>query len=163
MWKIFSERSSTGSTKLLRNPSANMPRTANISGVINADVTEKLFKIQYDLIFKNKIPIAEIIIAPAPTADLTVEYWGLLPFSRGSIHINSTNATLPAYINPNYFMLDYDVQQQVVTGKMARAFTNTAPFSELVTGEVTPGLSKLSRNASDADWAQWLKSACKPP
>ncbi|EOA85453.1 uncharacterized protein SETTUDRAFT_32654 [Exserohilum turcica Et28A] len=133
-------------------------RTANASGVISADVTEKLFKIQYDLIFKNKIPIAEIIIAPAPTADLTIEYWGLLPFSRGSIHINSSNATLPAHINPNYFMLDYDVQQQVVAGKMARAFTNTAPFSNLVTGEVTPGLNKLSRNASDADWAQWLKS-----
>jgi choline dehydrogenase-like flavoprotein len=136
-------------------------KTANASGVISADVTEKLFKMQYDLIFTNKIPIGEIIIAPAPTGGLTVEYWGLLPFSRGCIHINSSNASVPAHINPNYFMLDYDIQQQVVTAKMAREFTNTAPFSDLVTGEVTPGLSTVSRNASDADWAKWIKSTCK--
>jgi hypothetical protein len=71
--------------------------------------------------------------------------------------------TYVAHINPNYFMLDYDVQQQVGTAKLARSFTNTAPFSDLLTGEVTPGLSKVSRNASDADWAQWLKSSCKSP
>lgn len=136
-------------------------KTANASGVISPDVTEKLFNMQYDLIFKHKIPIAEIIVSPAATADLTIEYWGLLPFSRGSIHINSSNASMPAHINPNYFMLDYDVQQQAVAAKMAREFTNTDPFADLITGEVLPGLSTVSRNASNAEWAEWLKTTCK--
>lgn len=135
-------------------------KTANASGVIDVEVTEKLFNIQYDLIFKHKIPISEIIVSPAPTKDLTVEYWGLLPFSRGSIHVDSSNNSLSANINPRYFMLDYDVQQQTATAKMARQFTNTAPFSNLVVGEATPGLNQVSTNASDDQWAKWLLSTC---
>jgi hypothetical protein len=136
-------------------------RTANASGIVNRAVTEKLFRMQYDLIFKNKIPISEIIVSPAATGPVTIEYWGLLPFSRGSIHINSSNASAPAHINPNYFMLDYDIHQQIATAKMARKFTNTAPFSEALSGEVTPGLDTVPANASDADWEKWLKSTCK--
>jgi choline dehydrogenase-like flavoprotein len=136
-------------------------RTANVSGIVDRAVTEKLFRMQYDLIFKNRIPISEIIVSPAATGPITVEYWGLLPFSRGSIHIDSSNASAPAQINPNYFMLDYDIHQQIATAKMARKFANTAPFSEALSGEVTPGLDILPANASDADWEKWLKSTCK--
>ncbi|CAN9401760.1 unnamed protein product [Alternaria alternata] len=133
-------------------------RTANASGIIDSSVTEKLFRIQYDLIFKNKIPISEIIVSPAATGPITIEYWGLLPFSRGSIHINSINASAPANINPNYFMLDYDIRQQIATAKMARKFANTAPFSNAFSSETTPGLDVVPTNASDAVWEKWLKS-----
>jgi choline dehydrogenase-like flavoprotein len=102
-------------------------RTANASGIIDRAVTEKLFRMQYDLIFKNKIPISEIIVSPAAAGPVTVEYWGLLPFSRGSIHINSSNASAPASINPNYFMLDYDIHQQIATAKMARKLPTQRP------------------------------------
>jgi choline dehydrogenase-like flavoprotein len=133
-------------------------KTAKASGIIDSSVTEKLFRMQYDLIFKNKIPISELIISPAATGPITVEYWGLLPFSRGSIHINSPNASAPATINPNYFMLDYDINQQIATAKMARKFANTAPFSSALSGETTPGLDVVPTNASDAVWGEWLKS-----
>ncbi|CAN9254114.1 unnamed protein product [Alternaria alternata] len=133
-------------------------RTANASGIIDSSVTEKLFRIQYDLIFKNKIPVSEIIVSPAATGPITIEYWGLLPFSRGSIHINSTNASAPANINPNYFMLDYDIRQQIATAKMARKFANTAPFANALSSETTPGLDVVPTNASDAVWEKWLKS-----
>jgi choline dehydrogenase-like flavoprotein len=136
-------------------------KTANASGIIDRAVTEKLFRMQYDLIFKNRLPISEIIVSPSATGPITIEYWGLLPFSRGSIHINSSNASASASINPNYFMLDYDMHQQIATAKMARKFANTAPFSEALSGEVTPGLDTVPANASDADWEKWLKSACK--
>jgi len=138
-------------------------RTANVSGIIDSSVTEKLFRIQYDLIFKNKIPISEIIVSPAATGPVTIEYWGLLPFSRGSIHIDSTNASAAANINPNYFMLDYDIRQQIATAKMARKFANTAPFSKALSSETTPGLDVVPANASDAVWEKWLKSTCKFP
>lgn len=135
--------------------------TANASGVIDRSVTERFFRSQYDLIFKNKLPISEIIVTPSSTGSVTVEYWGLLPFSRGTIHINSDNASAQASINPNYFMLDYDVHQQIATAKMARRFANTAPFSMSITEETTPGLSVVPSNASDDDWEKWLKSTCK--
>lgn len=136
-------------------------KTAKASGVIDRNVTERLFRMQYDLIFKNKIPVSEIIVSPAATGPITIEYWGLLPFSRGSVHINSSNASAPAAINPNYFMLDYDIHQQIATAKMARKVANTAPFSEALSGETTPGLNLLPANASDAEWEKWLKSTCE--
>ncbi|CAI6339605.1 unnamed protein product [Periconia digitata] len=156
---VFGSDLSSFNASIARSIRNYAERTANASGTISVSATEKFFQMQYDLIFKNKIPISEIIIAPAAaTKSLTVEYWGLLPFSRGSIHINSSNASAPATIDPNYFMLDYDIQQQLRTGRMARAVANTAPFSDLVVDEVTPGLSTVSANASDAEWAEWLKS-----
>ncbi|KAF2993753.1 hypothetical protein E8E13_001250 [Curvularia kusanoi] len=132
--------------------------TANASGVIDRSVTERFFRTQYDLIFKNKLPISEIIVTPSASGPVTVEYWGLLPFSRGSIHINSANASAPASINPNYFMLDYDIHQQIATAKMARKFANTAPFSKEISGETTPGLNAVPADASNDDWEKWLKS-----
>lgn len=158
---VFAEDLPSFNASIAKSIKRYAEMTANASGIVDRSVTEKLFRMQYDLIFKNKIPISEIIVSPAATGPITVEYWGLLPFSRGSIHINSTNASAPAHINPNYFMLDYDIHQQIATARKAREFANTAPFNESLSGEVTPGLNTVPANASDADWAKWLKSTCK--
>ena len=48
-------------------------RTANASSIIDRNVTSRLFRIQYDLIFKNKIPISEIIVSTAATGPITIE------------------------------------------------------------------------------------------
>lgn len=112
-----------------------------------------MFKLQHELIFKNEISIAEILLEPSATGTIAVEYWGLLPFSRGNIHITSSNASAAASINPNYFLIDYDVQQAVGASRMGRKLANTAPLSGFVTEEVKPGLS----TQTDAEWAAWLK------
>ena len=158
---VFEETLASFNASIANSIKQYAERTATASGIVDRSVTEQLFRIQYDLIFRNKLPISEIIVAPSATGSVTIEYWGLLPFSRGSIHINSSNASAPANINPNYFMLDYDIHQQVATAKMARKVANTAPFSRSLTGEVTPGLHEVPVNASDADWVKWLKSTCK--
>lgn len=132
-------------------------KVANFSGVVSANVTEKLFKMQYNLIFENELPISEIIVTPS-AGSTSVEFWGLLPFSRGNIHINTANASAPATINPNYFMLDYDIQQQTATAKMGRKVANTKPLASEIQGETTPGTSLVPENATDDMWADWLKS-----
>ncbi|CCD43600.1 god1, glucose oxidase, partial sequence [Botrytis cinerea T4] len=48
--------------------------------------------------------MAEILIIPSATS-FSSEYWALLPFARGSIHITSSVAGEPAAINPNYYIL----------------------------------------------------------
>ncbi|KAL5113178.1 hypothetical protein ACEQ8H_008956 [Pleosporales sp. CAS-2024a] len=140
---VFGNSTASFNTSIADSIADYASRTANASGIIDRNVTEKLFRMQYGLIFEKKISISEIIVAPAATGPITIEYWG--PFALFAI-------------NPNYFMLDYDVQQQIATAKMARRFANTAPFSDALAGEVSPGLKTLPANASDADWAKWLKS-----
>ncbi|KAJ4985090.1 glucose oxidase, partial [Stagonosporopsis vannaccii] len=91
-------------------------KTANASGTINQSMTEKMFRMQHDLILKNKILISKIIVSHSATGPIT----------------------------------------QIATAKMARNFANTTPFSEALSGEVTPGLDTVPDNASDAYWENWL-------
>jgi choline dehydrogenase-like flavoprotein len=133
-------------------------KTAEASGdILNAETLEKLFRIQHEMIFKDKAVISEVIVNAPNSGSAILEYWGLMPFSRGSIHIQSANASAPAAINPNYFMSDWDMMQQIGTAKMSRAVANAAPFKNLLTGETLPGLAEVSADAPDSEWATWLK------
>lgn len=130
------------------------------NNVLNQTVTEKLFKIQHELIFNDQIPISEILISPGKQ-EMGFSYWGLLPFSRGNVHIGSNDATAPAVINPNYFMLDYDVKQQIGTAKAVRKMAGSDALCDVVTGETSPGLAGVPLNASDAEWEKSIKASCE--
>ena len=127
------------------------------NGTLSAETLLKLFNIQHKLIFDSKAVISEVIVNAPSTGTATVEYWGLMPFSRGSIHIQSANASVPAAINPNYFMLDYDLKQQIGTARAARKVATSAPLSHLLPSETLPGLDVVPENATDEQWARWLK------
>ncbi|KAK6000982.1 hypothetical protein QM012_003065 [Aureobasidium pullulans] len=127
------------------------------NGVLDQKVMEKLFMIHYDLIFKDQIPISEILVTPGQDR-MDFSYWGLLPFSRGSIHIQSNDSTTPAAINPNYFQLDYDLKQQIGTAKTVRKLAGSDALCEVVTGELSPGLQSVPLNASDDVWAKAVKA-----
>lgn len=134
-------------------------KTAAASGgVVSQQTLEKLFEIQHQLIFGDKVAISEVIVNAPASSSSTIEYWGLMPFSRGSIHIQSANASHPAAINPNFFMLDYDVQQQVGTARMARNVATSSPLSNTLTSETLPGLDLVPEAATSDQWARWLKS-----
>lgn len=128
-------------------------------GVLSKDALMKLFNIQHKLIFEEKAVISEVIVNAPSKGSAGVEYWGLMPFSRGSIHIQSVDCSTPAAINPNYFMLDYDVQQQILTARAARKVAMSSPLSHLLPSETLPGLKLVPENATDDQWAHWLKSA----
>ncbi|KAF7186595.1 Glucose oxidase [Pseudocercospora fuligena] len=125
--------------------------------IVSQTVIEELLDIQHKIIFDEKAVISEVIVNAPSSGSASLEYWGLIPFSRGSIHIQSANASAPAVINPNYFMLDWDVKQQVGTAEVARAVANTSPFKDLLGEETTPGLATVPANASETIWADWLK------
>ncbi|KAE9965739.1 hypothetical protein BLS_007428 [Venturia inaequalis] len=126
-------------------------------GTVDTATLIKLFTIQHDLIFKENVTIAEVIVSAPSGGSGAVSYWGLMPFSRGNIHIKSNNASVPASINPNYFMLDYDIAQQVGTAQMARKVATTAPLSNIFTAETAPGLSTVPAGDSGKAWGDWLK------
>lgn len=129
-------------------------------GAMSASDLERLFQIQYDLIFKQGMPIAEIMTSASTAGTLLAGYWGLLPFARGSVHIASANPLVQPVINPNYFMFDWDVQQQVSIGKFVRKLHHTSPLSSIIQTETDPGTA-VPEGASDSVWAAWLKKTCK--
>ncbi|KAF7169683.1 hypothetical protein CNMCM6106_004523 [Aspergillus hiratsukae] len=95
-----------------------------------------------EIIFDNPTPIAEVLVTPKGTNFYT-EYWGLLPFACGNVHIASTDPLQQPTIDPNYMMLGWDMQQQISSGKFIRKLFNTASMSEHTPGESTPGYTTL--------------------
>ncbi|KAK8209253.1 putative glucose oxidase [Phyllosticta capitalensis] len=128
----------------------------SVDNVISTELVSSAFDVQYDLIFKHKVPLAEVLVTPSDTS-FTVEFWSLLPFSRGNIHITSANSS-SAKINPNYFQLDWDATEQVGTAKLIREFFQTAPLNQYFAGETSPGYDVIPKNATDSQWADWIKS-----
>ncbi|KAI6872128.1 GMC oxidoreductase [Hortaea werneckii] len=156
---VYGNKTSNLSASIKQSIPEYARKIAQSSGnVLSAQTLERLFSIQHDIIFKEKAVILEVIVNAPSSGNSLLEYWGLMPFSRGNIHIQSANASAPAAINPNYFMLEWDMMQQVGTAKMARAVANTSPFKDLLTGETLPGLVAVPANASDNEWAAWLKT-----
>ncbi|KAL2834369.1 hypothetical protein BDW59DRAFT_46795 [Aspergillus cavernicola] len=118
-------------------------------------------KLQYDLIFKSQVPYTEIVFAPSGQS-FAAEYWPLLPFSRGNVHIQSANTSQLPAINPNYFMFEQDATAQVDVAKYIRKAFGTAPLSGIVGDEVSPGVDLLPRNSSDSTWNNWVLANYRP-
>ncbi|KAB8277096.1 hypothetical protein BDV30DRAFT_245470 [Aspergillus minisclerotigenes] len=135
---------------------AKIVASASNGAVKEANLVEA-FERQYDLIFNSQVPYAEVVFAPSGKS-FSVEYWPLLPFSRGSVHIQSANASdLPA-INPNYFMFGQDAEAQITVAQYIRKALGTAPLSGLVGDEVSPGLDVLPASASSSTWTKWVEA-----
>ncbi len=130
------------------------------NGVVKASDLMTAFKLQYDLVFKSQVPYAEIVFSPSGQS-FAAEFWPLLPFSRGNVHIKSANASQIPAINPNYFMFGQDAEAQVVVAQYIRKAFGTAPLSGIVGEEVSPGLDALPEAASNSTWHKWVNANCK--
>lgn len=129
------------------------------NNVTKASDLEHFFKIQWSLIFESKIPVAEVLVEP--TGDVfDTEYWSLVPFARGNIHITSADPMEAARIDPKYFMLGFDFQPQVQVSRFIRHLYSTQPLANQVGTEISPSLDTVATNAKDEAWSGFIKSSC---
>jgi choline dehydrogenase len=132
---------------------------------ISASSLTALFKIQYALL-KASVPDAEVLLESSatigigPSPLLVAAFWLLMPFSRGSVHINSATPGAYPSIDPKFFLVDYDLQVQIAIAKWTRKFFATAPMASIVLAEVSPGFANVPANATDAQWEGFIKSTC---
>lgn len=99
--------------------------------------------------------------------NLSCEFWGTMPFARGSVHINSslssstaaTHAAAPLPLaDPAYWMFDYDTSLQVAASRYVRnLYLHTPPLRDLVASEGYPGAAAVPEDAGDEVWARWSK------
>lgn len=127
--------------------------------VVSAESLEYLFKIQHDLIFKQDVPFFEVLTTGSQETLLSA-FWELLPFSRGSVHIGSSDPAQYPVINPNFFLVDWDLVPQAKLAQVVRKFWSTEPMSQLVESETTPG-PEVPEGADDEEWKQWVQGTCK--
>ena len=114
--------------------------------------------VQHDLLFKKKASAAEVLISSAGTRLLAVAI-ASLPFSRGSVHLRSTDLAdvNRPMIDPRFLQIDFDREWTVRAAKFANEFWSAAPAKQLVTGSA----AMLPLNASDEQWAAYVAASCK--
>lgn len=148
---IFGNRTAAVAADVKKQLASYASDASKVSnGVISEEAIAQFFEIQYDLIFKDLVPLAEILIYPTDTA-FSAEFWSLLPFSRGNIHIGDATAA-SAKINPNYYQATWDMTEQVGTAKYIRQLFNTAPLKSLLANETEPGAAV----ATDEQLSEWI-------
>lgn len=130
------------------------------NGAINASQLENIFRIQHDLIFKRNITVAETLTSASANV-LYSAFWLLLPFSRGSVHLKSTEDIDDPAIDPEYFLIDFDLTVQTAIGRLSQELWYTAPVNDLVISNLAPGDATLPRNATDDQWAAFIASTRK--
>jgi choline dehydrogenase-like flavoprotein len=164
VYDVFGHEAASVAKQIRANLKQYAADTAKANGnIMKASDLERLFEVQYDLIFKGRVPIAEVLSYPGGAKSVSVEFWALLPFARGSVHIGSSNPLQFPVINPNYFMLDWDAKSYVAVAKYIRRAFETYPLSSIVK-ESTPGYGALPRNASEQSWKEWVfDHNCKFP
>lgn len=173
----FSASYDGGENPFVAYPSASSIFGSNVSAVA-ADVKSKLqlyaektaaangnvtspadllgfFELQYDLLYERQLPFAEILIY-VDSGVWNAQMWSIRPFSRGSVHIGSASSTEGAVINPNFFLLDIDLVQQVGTAKFVREIFSTAPFSSHVAVETAPSVETVPVGADEDGWKGWI-------
>ncbi|KAG6907077.1 hypothetical protein DXG01_010649 [Tephrocybe rancida] len=121
---------------------------------------EKILRTQAESIVKFKAPVIEysFVTSFAPLA-IGVSYWNLIPQWRGTVHVKSSDPTVPPEIDPRFYTGgDLDIFLKGNASRLARKIFNTHPLKELVTGELLPGLATVPENASDAQWQNFVKT-----
>lgn len=159
-YDVFGEDGQEVAQSVISNLTDYAAATSKVSnGVMKQNDLATIFQTQYDLLFSDEVPMVEILFIPTHSPALITEFWTLLPFSRGNVHIASADPGDQPVINPNYFMLDWDLQAHIAVMKFIRRMYQTAPLQDMIMLEKSPGHA-ISQNATDAEWAAYAKQNC---
>lgn len=88
---------------------------------------------------------------------LFAQFWTSLPFSLGSVHLASTEKINDPVITPNLLSTDFDIAMLAAVGRLSHKAYSTPPLSDLIAANTSPGYSTLPLDASDEQWAAYLK------
>ena len=136
--------------------------TASGPGALNLNAIKKLLYIQHDLLFNHNVTAAEVITVVA-TGIFASNFWILMPFSRGSVHLGSADKIDEPLYDPRLFLADFDYTATVGIAKLAQKYWLSKPINDYVTGEfpMPPGSEPIPDDATDAQWETFLRGPAR--
>ena len=81
---------------------------------------------------------------PDPFSAFLLSFNACRPTSRGALEIRSPDPFVHPLIQPNYLDTDHDVAEALAGMRLLRRLATTAPLSDIITGEITPGAGLTS-------------------
>ncbi|KAI3317922.1 GMC oxidoreductase [Xylariaceae sp. AK1471] len=130
-----------------------------LNGDVSPEALETRFRVQHDVIFTKNASVTEFEFF-AFGSIVGIVFSPTLPFSWGSVHLDSPGAINNPAIDANFLSIDFDMQTAMSAGRLARKIWSTEPLSPLKRAFLVPGDSVLPENATDKEWTEYLTSSC---
>ncbi|KAK0203298.1 glucose oxidase [Desarmillaria ectypa] len=162
IYQVFGNKAAASVSKI--QSSLSSWASSQASSALSADALEQIYSIQADLIINKNAPIVELFYDTGYPAcsDLGILQWQLLPFSRGTVRILTTDPFTHPTINVNYFSIGWDLDVQVASARLSRTILSSPPLSKLSVRECQPGIGLVPDNAdrgSEEDWRAWITNS----
>uniref|UniRef100_A0A0W0GBF1 Glucose-methanol-choline oxidoreductase C-terminal domain-containing protein n=1 Tax=Moniliophthora roreri TaxID=221103 RepID=A0A0W0GBF1_MONRR len=145
---------------------SNLANWANsqAGSALSSSALQQIYQVQANLIINNNAPVAELFYNTGWPDVVSLNIWQLLPFSRGTVKITSTNPFQKPQIRVNYFSVDWDMDVQIAASRLSRRIFTSPPLSSLSNGETVPGgqVPDGSDRGSDANWRNWINNNFSP-
>ncbi|ESK93768.1 glucose oxidase [Moniliophthora roreri MCA 2997] len=141
---------------------SNLANWANsqAGSALSSSALQQIYQVQANLIINNNAPVAELFYNTGWPDVVSLNIWQLLPFSRGTVKITSTNPFQKPQIRVNYFSVDWDMDVQIAASRLSRRiFTTLCLMVKQVPGGQVPDGSD---RGSDANWRNWINNNFSP-
>ncbi|KAJ7336449.1 alcohol oxidase [Mycena albidolilacea] len=142
----------------LLNSSADF--TLSVGGVTSA----KSFSMQASVManaYHVDHPIIELFYNPGGKG---LDAWSqsILPLSRGSVRINSTDPTIDPIANPHFLTADVDIQIAIRMARGIAQAATTPPFSDLISKTALADSGLPAPDAADEEIRNWVLATYTP-
>ncbi|KAL2831862.1 GMC oxidoreductase-domain-containing protein [Aspergillus pseudoustus] len=129
--------------------------TAARSGFHNVTALKIQYENYRDWLLHEDVAFAELFLDTSGM--MNFDLWDLIPFTRGSTHILSSDPYLWQVANdPKFFLNELDLLGQAAASKLARRLQNSGAMADYFDGELIPG-AQLPYEASLEEWAVYVK------
>lgn len=139
---------------------AQLAVEASSNSDLNVTAVKKILTIQHDLLFKKGVAFIELLQASiAGSTTKGSQTWILFSFSRGSVHLESTDKINEPLFDPRLFLADFDFDMATAAAKLGRKFFMTEPVRSFITGRLEPSEENLPEDATDEQWEAFIRAS----
>ncbi|WFD24527.1 hypothetical protein MEQU1_003229 [Malassezia equina] len=127
--------------------------------VVHASTLQQHWKHVMHAFLDQGAPVTEHFFDTGyPANSYGIDTWFLLPFSRGSVHVTSSNVFASPSLDPNYFAVPIDMDFQVASMRAnRRLFAHMSKQPGFTHGEHVPGMELVPENDNNyGAWRAWI-------
>ncbi|KAJ3867330.1 alcohol oxidase [Lentinula novae-zelandiae] len=137
---------------LLRGISAEY--TVSVGGVVNSESLARQAVVIADA-YQIDHPFIELFFTPG-SISLAVAAHTILPLSRGSIHINTTDPSADPIADMQYLTSEVDIRAAVAAARRISLIAVTPPFSDFITEDALHRSGVPLVNATEEEVRKWV-------
>ncbi|KAF5360135.1 hypothetical protein D9758_011325 [Tetrapyrgos nigripes] len=143
----------------IRNSTSAADRLVSSGGVVNAQSLELQANITANA-YEIDHPLIELFFSPGGTLSIWTQ--SVLPMSRGTVRINTTDPLAFPVADPQYLTVEADIQVFTRAARRIGLAASTPPFSRLITDTAYAQSGLPAVDASDDAWRTWALDNYSP-